>query len=218
MGKSRAGILGNWRGRTGNVVARQSQGRTIYSIYQPEVKDAKSSAQLAQRARFSMLAQLAGLFRVAIKNTFKGLDGYETGTFQSAFVGYNSKIDGIFTGTYPNQAVDFEKLAVSYGNAFLPSGIAAEASESAIGVTWTDESVVGDDDGPQANDLVYLVVYNPDKKRVVGAVPVARSVRRIVRPYPNSWEGDTLHAYLYVQSIKDETMYSQTYYLGDFEG
>lgn len=218
MGKSRAGILGNWRGRTGNVVARQSQGRTIYSIYQPEVKDAKSSAQLAQRQRFTLLAQLAGLFRVAIKNTFKGLDGYETGTFQSAFVGFNSKIAGIFTGAYPSLSVDYAKLAVSYGNAFLPSGISAEASEGAIGVTWTDESVVGDDDGPQAGDLVNLVVYDPSKKRVVGATPVARSERRISRSYPNSWEGDSLHAYLYVQSIKDETMYSQTYYLGDFEG
>ena len=218
MGKSRAGILGNWRGRTGNVVARQSQGRTIYSIYQPEVRDAQSSAQLAQRARFSLLAVLAGKLRIALKNTFKSLDGYETGTFQSAFVGYNSKISGIFTGTYPNQVVDFSKLVVSYGNAYLPDGIAAEASESAIGVTWTDNTGTDPDEGPQAADSVYLLVYNPGKKRALGSAAVARSERRASRSYPSSWEGDTLHAWLYVQSSKDDTQYSETYYLGDFEG
>ena len=97
----------------------------------------------------------------------------------------------------------------------LPDGIAAEASEGAIGVTWTDNS---NEDWVKATDRAMLLVYNPDKRRAVATDDgTQRSTRRITRSYPNSWEGDTLHAWL-VMSDADGMEFSNSYYLGNFEG
>lgn len=218
MGKSRAGILGNWRGRTGNVVARQSQGRTIYSIYQPEVRDRRSDAQLAQRERFRMMANLAGKMRVFLQQTFKSLDGYDTGTFQSSFVGLNLKSDDIFSGTYPNQNVDFSKLVVAYGGVELPNGIASEASEGACGVTWSEGAYDPANIYCKADDIAMLMIYNPVKQRCLATTTgVTRADRRITRSYPSSWEGDTFYAWLVMKSATPEYGFSESYYLGAFE-
>lgn len=215
MGKSRNGIHGNWWGRTGNIVARRSQNRTLYSIYQPLVENPKTVAQQTQRQKFGLLAAFAGKVGPWLKETFNTLDGYKTGVPYSAFIGYNLKKGDVITGAYPNQAIDFEKLGVSYGNVPLPTGIAAEANDHTVGVTWTDNST---DMGAESTDEAMMLVYNETKKRAISKdAGDTRATRRIECSYSNSWEGDTLQAWL-VMKRADKSDYSETYYLGDFEG
>lgn len=218
MGKAYQGMFGNWAGRTGNVVARISQGRTITGIYRRDIRNPQTLAQRAQRARFTMLAQLAARFKPLIKETYKDLDGYNYGTPQSAFVGFNFKQDpSVFTGDYPNQAIDFTKIKPTpfSSDGLMPEGIASEASEGAVGVTWSEGISVGQ----LSTDQVWLAVYNPTKKRLLATTTgVTRADRRITRSYPSSWEGDTLYAWLIVKQVTPEaTLFSAPYYLGDFE-
>ena len=150
-----------------------------------------------------------------VAETFKTLDGYSVGVPYSAFVGMNLRNPEVFSGSYPNIVIDFQKLAVSYGNVPLPTGIAAEANDHTVGVTWTDNSA---DMGAESTDVAMLLVYDETKKRAVAnTAGSTRSTRRIECSYSNSWEGDTLQAWL-VMKRADSTDYSETYYLGDFEG
>lgn len=215
MGKSRNGIHGNWWGRTGNIVARRSQNRSIYSIYQPLVNNPKTVAQQSQRQKFGLLAAFAGKVGPWLKETFKTLDGYNAGVPYSAFIGYNLKAGDVITGSYPNQVIAFDKLDVSYGNVPLPTGIAAEANDHTVGVTWTDNS---GEMGAETTDVAWMLVYNATKKRAIARMGTdARGTRRCEVGYSNSWEGDTLHGYL-VMLRPDKSDFSETYYLGDFEG
>lgn len=215
MGKSRNGILGNWWGRTGNVVARRSQGRSIYSVYQPQVTNPNTLAQRTQRLKFGLLAGMTSKIGPWITETFKTLDGYSVGVPFSAFVGMNLRNALVFTGAYPNTQIDFQQLAVSYGNVPLPTGIAAEANDHTVVVTWTDNS---NDMGAESNDIAMVLVYDETKKRAVANMTgAARTVRRLEVGYSASWEGDTLQAWL-VMKRADSSDYSETYYLGDFEG
>lgn len=215
MGKSRNGILGNWWGRTGNVVARRSQGRSIYAVYQPQVSNPNTLAQRTQRQKFGLLASMTSKIGPWVAETFKTLDGYNVGVPYSAFVGMNLRNELVFSGTYPNIQIDFQQLAVSYGNVPLPTSIAAEANDHTVGVTWADNT---SDMGAEATDVAMLLVYNETKKRAVATVDGStRSTRRIECSYSMSWEGDTLQAWL-VMKRADNSDYSETYYLGDFEG
>ena len=54
MGKQYGGMFANWYGKIGNVVGRIRQGRTIVAIYQPNVSNPRTDAQIAQRERFSL--------------------------------------------------------------------------------------------------------------------------------------------------------------------
>lgn len=218
MGKAYQGVYGNWSGKTGNVVGRESQGRTIYSIYQKNVGNPKTAAQVYQRKKFALLGKLAQKIQYFIKETFKTLDGYETGSYYSAFVGYNFRQEpSVFDTADPAQPLLlYEYVQMSCGNGVaLPTGIAAEANDHTVGVTWTDNT---GEYGAKADDQAMLLVYNATRNRAIGTDQGdLRSTRRIDCSYSNSWEGDTLHAWLVFKN-KEGDMYSESYYLGDFEG
>ncbi len=218
MGKAFQGVYGNWSGKTGNVVGHISQGRTIYSIYQKNVKNPRTASQLDLRLKFSLLGKLSARINPWLKQTFKSLDGYKTGNPRSAFVGYNFRQQpSVFDDVaYPNTGLEFENLQMSCGNTVaLPTGIAAEANDHTVGVTWTDNS---GEMGAEADDQAMMLVYNETKRRAIAKdAGDQRSTRRIECSYSNSWEGDTLHAWLVMKDATGEN-FSESYYLGDFEG
>ena len=53
------GIFGTGSGKTGNAVFATSAGKQIVRTYQPKVSNPNTDAQIAQRAKFKLLSQLA---------------------------------------------------------------------------------------------------------------------------------------------------------------
>lgn len=64
------GLFGKNSGRVGGVVYSNYRGEQIVRAYQPRVSNPKSTAQVAQRAKFKLLSQLASILSVEINSSY----------------------------------------------------------------------------------------------------------------------------------------------------
>lgn len=222
MGVAQQGVYGNWSQRTGNVVARQSQGRTIYAIYQPKVHNPKTDAQETVRMKFRLLTLLGARLRSGLSVLFNNLDGYEHGTWLSSFIGYNFRYDAnadaakkLFAGTYPNITLNLQHLQVSPSTGELPILLNASADPEGtnINITWTDDSTSGN--GANSMDKVCLIAYNPSMRaQVVSIDNTIRRTQTAVLQCPTSWASQSCYLFA-VTRDKDNMYYSTTQYLGE---
>lgn len=67
------GIFGTGSGKTGNAVFATSAGKQIVRTYQPKVTNPNTDAQIAQRAKFKLLSQLAAAMAPVIAIPKDGL-------------------------------------------------------------------------------------------------------------------------------------------------
>lgn len=67
------GIFGTGSGKTGNAVFATSAGKQIVRTYQPKVTNPNTDAQIAQRAKFKLLSQLAAAMAPVIVISKSGL-------------------------------------------------------------------------------------------------------------------------------------------------
>lgn len=67
------GIFGTGSGKTGNAVFATSAGKQIVRTYQPKVSNPNTDAQVAQRAKFKLLSQLAAAMAPVIVIPKNGL-------------------------------------------------------------------------------------------------------------------------------------------------
>lgn len=67
------GIFGTGSGKTGNAVFATSAGKQIVRTYQPKVSNPNTDAQIAQRAKFKLLSQLAAVMAPVIVIPKSGL-------------------------------------------------------------------------------------------------------------------------------------------------
>lgn len=67
------GIFGTGSGKTGNAVFATSAGKQIVRTYQPKVSNPNTDAQIAQRAKFKLLSQLAAAMAPVIVIPKEGL-------------------------------------------------------------------------------------------------------------------------------------------------
>ena len=67
------GIFGTGSGKTGNAVFATSAGKQIVRTYQPKVTNPNTDAQVAQRAKFKLLSQLAAAMAPVIVIPKEGL-------------------------------------------------------------------------------------------------------------------------------------------------
>lgn len=210
MGKQFGGPFANWTKKVGNVVAREVQGRTILSIYQPNVSNPRTNAQMAGRQKFSLLSKLGGTLSTALRAGFKTLDGYKTGTYFSAFLGYNYK-KSPFTGSYPNIELNLGQVVIAEGNlmqAFNPSVTADSGTATFI---WSDNSGQGNALG---TDQACCAIYNKLKDVAVFDLgSTTRSDRTVNVTLPSAWNGDSCDVWFFMM---DETrnLVSDSLHLG----
>lgn len=195
MGKNVGGVFSNWWGKVGNVVGRIRQGRTIMSIYQPQVHNPKTQAQMEQRSKFSIVTEFMSAVSGFIKSGFGKLDGYNYGTPYSAAVGYNmKKVDGVINGTYPNYEINLSKVVVAQGSVDLPYSPSATADDTTLTCTWADNSGMGNAAG---DDKVMLLAYNDSKKQsVFNIVAGERADRNASMTLPTAWTGDDIDVWM----------------------
>lgn len=193
MGKIFAGPWANFQGKVGNVVGRISQGRTVLSVYQPIVRNPKTTPQLKARQKFSLATSALSPITGFLRYGFHFLDGYKTGNPFSAAVGYNLS-HGAIAGTYPNQEFDYSKAKVAEGSLDLPYSPSATADGTTLSITWADNSGLGN---AEATDKVMICVLNADKGQSVYNIELAdRNERNASFSCPTAWSGDTVNVWL----------------------
>lgn len=209
MGKSSQGVFGGWTNKVGNVVGRMRGGVNIYSIYQPNVSNPKTTIQLQVRRKFSMcskfLSAMSGIAKIGFKAYSQG--GYWMG------VGVAHNYDDCVTGTWPSYVYNFSNLVVSKGVLAQVYNPSASAQGLDLNLTWTDNSGIGN---ALDTDGVAVGIYNETKNEAaVDSLSAARSARQASFSCPSTWTGDKVHVYMFMHR-QDDSISSDTLYLGNF--
>lgn len=215
MGIAYQGVLGNWSGKTGNVVGRVRDNRTIYAIYQPNVSNPNTPAQIAARARFAAGARFFSAIIDSIQLGFQDRDGYKYGSAYSSALGFNLKLSQaiIWDSVTSQAAVKYDYVRIASGTLPLPYNPQGTLDGNEIAVSWSDNSGQGK---AAASDKIYLVVFNPTKAASVMTDGSAlRSSRSSIIATPASWSGDTVESWLFCVS-SDNSLVSDSVYLGSF--
>lgn len=209
MGKNYQGINGNFSGKIGPTVGRQSKGRTITAIYQPIVKNPRTVKQETNRAKFALVVDalhgLAGWAKQMCKNLTKYGNGY------SNLLKINMDGD-VIGGSYPNFEFLANKAELSRG--ILGSGYSPTAvvDSQTLNASWTDDT---DNIINLSTDRANLAVYNAARKQwLYNFTAGTRSDRQSSMNLPTAWSGDSIDVYI-AFSRPDFSEVSNSVYLGN---
>lgn len=112
MGKSTMG-LGQFRGKVGGLVfAKGDAGEQIVRQYQPIVKNPRTDAQLAQRAKVNLAGQISRLFSKEDVYPFGNNGRSRRGNFNKVLI---DAIEVVKSGTDFQATLDYPKIEVSRG-------------------------------------------------------------------------------------------------------
>ena len=208
MGNIKQGILGGFSGKVGTVIGSSWKGITYMRAIAPNVKDARTAKQLAQREKFVLtlgfLRSLQSFVRVGFKMY---------ATRQTAFnAAMSYTLKNCIKGVSPNFSIDFAKVMVSRGSLVLPLNIHRLNNDGEIAISWSDNSGVGN---ALDTDFAMPLAYNADKcEAVYDMVSSCRGDEGVSLNYPSNWSGDTVHVYLGFVS-ENGSLVSDSVYLGE---
>ena len=208
MATIKQGVMGGFSGTVGTVIGGNWNGIDYMRGKSPDRKDAASSAQLEQRARFKtiirFLKPLKPFLQIGFKKRKEGLTAYNAAA--------SCNLKEALLGVYPDYSIDFSKVKVSEGSmpgVLNPLAVAKEGS--LIEFSWQDNSTIT---YAMASDKSILVAYNEEKSKVV----ISRNSQlRINESHtltlPDDFAGDTIHCYIAFQNA-NETLVSDSQYAG----
>ena len=116
-----AGISGKGRGRLGSMVFSASAGEQIVRQYQPNVSNPNTAAQVNQRAKFKLMAQVAAAVSGEIIIPRNGL--------QSPRNLFQKKNFGLLTTDGDTATLQYEGLQFTAGNVAIPAVTATRAAD-----------------------------------------------------------------------------------------
>ena len=207
MAKIEMGILGGFSGRVGTVVGYYRRGGWYVRAYQPNIKDRRSEAQLAQRSRFKAMIQFAsqatGVLRVGFRGEARRAGLTEGNVFlRENHVRFSSRTSGTSltsstsitsaTSQTRNSGIDFAGLRFSKGS--LPGVRLVEATVDeggALQVRW--ESL-----GGVRGDRVHLYVYSENCRQGLAAQG-ERGKGRSKILLPAEFAGSGLHVWAFAE-------------------
>ena len=210
MAKQDSGYLGGFRGKLGPAVGYLWNGKWCLRSRPGQVRNPRTERQMEQRSLFSQQVQLAARLRQAL---VVGLTGpaREIGmTAYNLFVSINQ----------PAFSLEGDELQVDYPLLQLSAGPVAPV---AFGMPHVDEHntlTVSFEKNPlhlraDQFDRVMLYVYCPAVGRGILTLPVYRRSENISAALPDSFAGQELHVYGFVQD--EQGRCSQTLYAGGEE-
>ena len=118
-------VTGRTKKKFGSAVFSKQFGKNTMRTKPIEVRNPKTLPQKQQRAKFSLIVELArlimGFVRVGFKQAATGMSQF------NVFV--QSNISTAISGVFPNYAIDFTKIIVSKGTLTRVDGGAASAAD-----------------------------------------------------------------------------------------
>jgi hypothetical protein len=184
-------ITGRSKGKFASAVFSKQFGKNTMRSKPIEVRNPKTQLQREQRAKFSLMVELARKFldfiRLGFKQAAVGMSQF------NAFM--QSNILDVITGVYPNYAIDYTKLVVTKGTLTGADDATANAvAGHKVTITWTDNTGTGD---ALATDKAMLLILNKDSKKVVQDVTTKTRLNATADlTVPASWVGHEVHAYI----------------------
>lgn len=196
MSKNMKGILGAQYGKIGPVVGRKFREENVYSAYQKNVANPRSSAQMAHRYRFRALSILShdmacgAIF--GFRTAAKGTNLSPRNLFQKTNF---PAITSLSSGTVN---IDYTSIVISKGGLSVvnfdtpsfdtPLSVIVDFNEHGAPCQRTD------------GDRVFVYVYSPDARQGIlsGEVEIIdQSVRINV---PGLWTGTRVHVWGFVRN------------------
>lgn len=208
MGKISQGILGGFSGKVGNVIGATWKGIDYMRIKPAHVKNPKTDDQVSQRNKFTTVLEFLQPMKDFIKVGFK-LYAIKKTEFNSA-MSYN--LLNAVTGVSPNFSIDYTKALIARGA--LKSALNPAVASAVVGnvaYTWDDNSA---ELNAEATDQAMLLIYNEAKGEAVFITEgAARNVGSQTLTVPDSYSGDTVHAFIGFMSV-DGIEISNSLYVG----
>lgn len=159
MGTLRNGLLGNYKGKIGNLVFYEVKGKQVVRTL-GKSKGPASPAQLQNRQELACVMNFLRPLREFINIGFAAMAQGNVKTPYNMAVSYN-KVNAVM-GAYPNVGIDYEKVLVSQGRMQGPDGPAVELTATGLSFTWT---CPGHLEWPRPNDQVMLLAYFPSLQK-----------------------------------------------------
>lgn len=199
------GLVGDVRGKVGNMVGYTRRGANFLREYQPNVTNPNTLRQQYSRQVFTIAQQLS---RELSAGVLMGYSAVKPTYERQAFVGrmVENKVVSINLGEI---AINYASIPISRGPLDPPRGGSPSATIAGrIGVTIdsssiTDNNVLIDGITP-INCLVFCCVYNADlKTSVLGIIGYRPAVGEYVQveqgtvSIPQGWSGDRLHIWIF---------------------
>lgn len=208
MGAIKQGILGGFSGKVGTVVGSSWMGISYMKALSPNVKDARSPKQLAQREKFALANAFIKPIRSFVNVGFKMYAVRQTAL--NAAMSYTLK--NAVKDSSPDFSIDYSKAMVSRGSLELPQNIHLLNNDGEIGISWIDNSGLAN---ALDTDFAMPLAYNESKKSAVyDMVSSCRGDEGASLSYPSDWVGDTVHIYLGFIS-ENGSLVSDSVYLGE---
>lgn len=154
MGKINQGLFGGFLNKTGNLVGGTWKGISTVRIYQPNVSNPRTTAQVNQRNKMAAITYFASFILVGIIKPMWD-------RFASKMSGYNDFIRNNMSAVDTDGNMVYNNLIISKGNLDGFQSIACSADVSAETVTITATALPQNRYGA-ATDIVYALVVDED--------------------------------------------------------
>lgn len=197
MSKNAKGVLGQQVGKVGPVVARKFRNLDVYSAYQPNVKNPRTSKQQLNRLRFATISRIAHGFGCAVRLGFGAAVRGTKESMRNRFTKLN--IACVTTSGVDSADIDWTGFVIAQG------GLCQVKFNSPMFDTPNSVEVQFDEMNANAcqktaNDKVYVVVYSPDANLAVVGEGVERSAQKVVVQVPSNWNGTKVQVYGFVRN------------------
>ena len=194
MSKTFGAVLGKQSGRIGQIVGRVTRGKQYFAALPTVAKDRKvSSREQDVRLKFKTLTQLAKGFKQGIKVSLERYAKYAPYiTPYNHFVKINKDTVHVEGGV---AEIEYGAILLAPEGGDIPAvGFNAASFDEPlrVSVAFTPNSDVPMAD---ADDNVYLFVYEPESGQGILSAPVKRSSAAVEMRLPSTWSGLTVHVY-----------------------
>ena len=198
MARTTGAVLGKQSGRIGQVYGALVHGEQVYRAMPAKPKKTDPSKLpadvLDRRLRFKTLVQLAKAFKSAADLGFAKYRWIKP--FIAPFNYFSMVNKTAVFATGGEAEVDYGSLLIAKGDTPDPSfGNASFAEPNRVSVTF---QATTDMPGADAQDKVYVVLYQPDTNKAILSTPVLRTTGQIEVLAPKAWVGMTVHVYGFV--------------------
>lgn len=207
MGIIRQGIFGGFEGRTGPLVGRKVNGKSIIAAFPRKTTKPRTAAQIDQQLKFDLVIGFLKWLKCLIAIGFKDPDGKKN-SFNTA-VKYNFK--RIITGTSPNYSIDYSKLVFSRGSLAGPNSPSVSLETNTLIINWQPDV---QQQFNQHTDRASFLVYCPGKiEIVIHTSSIERSALGYRIAIPQNFEGNEMYVFMSFRSANGKVV-SDSKFLG----
>lgn len=206
MASSTLPLLSGMSGKIGSVVAYMHNNKQFIREYTVP-RDPKTPAQMAHRAKISLVNKELSPFSQLIKQNY-GNDGRA----YRSLVGKTIR-DGV-VGEYPNFAIDYSRLLLAEGDVLLPKNVVItyRYETRQLTVHW-DPELPTRAHWCQPDDQINVIVYHRPNRELKRQPLVSQRFKGMASiELPNNWNPCNMHCWVYFTD-NEQINYSNSVYV-----